>query len=180
VPPIRAIKRASAIVEAQWAARDRGPERYVTEQPPYSILTRGIEAEVLPTCAKYGMGVIPYSPLGGGWLSGRRRKGADVSTPASAARQRLVDRYDMSLPANQRKLEAAEALARLAEEAGMSLIELAIAFVLDHAAVTAAIIGPRTIEQLEIVPPGTNLNPADAGWVSPALKPAARQRQATS
>jgi aryl-alcohol dehydrogenase-like predicted oxidoreductase len=156
----------SAIVEAQWAARDRGLERYVTEQSPYSILTRGIEAEVLPTCAKYGMGVIPYSPLGGGWLSGRWRKGADVPTPASAARQRLVDRYDMSLPANQRKLEAAEALARLAEEAGMSLIELAIAFVLDHAAVTAAIIGPRTIEQLEIVPPGTNLNPADAGWVS--------------
>jgi aryl-alcohol dehydrogenase-like predicted oxidoreductase len=99
VPPIRAIKRAIAIVEAQWAARDRALERYVTEQPPYSILTRGIEAEVLPTCASYGMGVIPYSPLGGGWLSGRRRrKGADMPTPASAARQRVVDRYDIRFP----------------------------------------------------------------------------------
>jgi aryl-alcohol dehydrogenase-like predicted oxidoreductase len=190
----------SAIVEAQWAARDRGLQRYVTEQPPYSILTRGIEAEVLPTCAQYGMGVIPYSPLGGGWLSGRWRKDAETPTPTSPARQRLVDRYDMSLPANQRKLEAAEALAHLAEEAGMSLIELAIAFVLNHPAVTAAIIGPRTMEQLEsqlpaadvvldealldrideIVPPGTNLNPADAGWASPALQPAARRRQAKS
>jgi aryl-alcohol dehydrogenase-like predicted oxidoreductase len=190
----------SAIVEAQWAARDRRLQRYVTEQPPYSMLTRGIEAEVLPTCAKYGMGVIPYSPLGGGWLSGRWRKGADLPTPTSAARRRLADRYDMSLPANQRKLEAAEALAHLAEEAGMSLIELAIAFVLDHPAVTAAIIGPRTMEQLEsqlpaadvvldealldrideIVAPGTNLNPADAGWTSPALQPAARRRPAKS
>jgi aryl-alcohol dehydrogenase-like predicted oxidoreductase len=190
----------SAIVEAQWAARDRGLERYVTEQPPYSILVRGIEAEVLPTCAKYGMGVIPYSPLAQGWLSGRWRKDAETPTPTSPARQRLVERFDMSLPANQRKLEATEALAQLAEEAGMSLIELAIAFVLNHPAVTAAIIGPRTMEQLEsqlpaadvvldealldrideIVPPGTNLNPADAGWVNPALQPAARRRQAKS
>ncbi|MCW3063480.1 MAG: aldo/keto reductase [Solirubrobacterales bacterium] len=187
----------SAIVEAQWTARDRGLQRYVTEQPPYSILVRGIEAEVLPTCAKYGIGVIPWSPLAGGWLSGRYRKGADVPPPASAARRRLVDRYDMSLPANQRKLDAADALARVAEEAGMSLIELAIAFVINHPAVTAAIIGPRTMEQLEsqlpaadvvldqalldrvdeIVPPGTNINPADGGWVNPALQPAARRRQ---
>jgi aryl-alcohol dehydrogenase-like predicted oxidoreductase len=186
----------SAIVEAQWRARDRDLQRYVTEQPPYSMLTRGIEAEVLPTCAKYGMAVVPYSPLGGGWLSGRWRKDTETPTPASPARQRLVDRFDMSLPANQRKLEAAEALAQLAEEAGMSLIELAIAFVLNHPAVTAPIIGPRTMEQLEsqlpaadvvlddalldrideIVPPGTNLNPADAGWQSPALQPTTRRR----
>jgi aryl-alcohol dehydrogenase-like predicted oxidoreductase len=190
----------SAIVEAQWAARDRGLQRYVTEQPPYSILTRGIEAEVLPTCAKYGMGVIPWSPLAGGWLSGRYRKDADVPAPTSAARRRLANRYDLSLPANQRKLDAADQLAQLAEEAGMSLIELAIAFVLNHPAVTAAIIGPRTMEHLEsqlaaadvvldealldrideIVPPGTNLNPADGGWVTPALEPAARRRQGKS
>jgi aryl-alcohol dehydrogenase-like predicted oxidoreductase len=187
---------ASLIVEAQWTARDRGLHRFVTEQPPYSMLARGIEAEVLPTCAKYGMGVIPWSPLSGGWLSGRYRKDADVPTPTSEARQRLVDRYDMSLPANQRKLDAADALGRLAEEAGMSLIEMAIAFVLNHPAVTAAIIGPRTMEQLEsqlpaadivlddalldrideIVAPGTNVNPADAGWISPALQPEARRR----
>lgn len=126
------------------------------------------------------------------------RKGAERVTPFSPARRRLVAaRYDLSLPENQRKLEATEALAQLAEEAGRSLIELAIAFVLNHPAVTAAIIGPRTMEQLEaqlpaadvtldaalldridqIVPPGINLNPADGGWVNPALQPAARRRQ---
>jgi aryl-alcohol dehydrogenase-like predicted oxidoreductase len=186
----------SAIVEAQWAARDRHLERFVCEQPPYSILVRGIEAEVLPTCTRYGMGVITYSPLTQGWLSGRYRTGSEVQGPVSAARQRLAERFDLSLPANQRKLEAAEALAQLAEEAGLSLIELAIAFVLNHPAVTAAIIGPRTMEQLqsqlpaadvvldpalldridELVPPGTNLNPADGGWTNPALQPAARRR----
>jgi aryl-alcohol dehydrogenase-like predicted oxidoreductase len=191
---------ASLIVEAQWVARERGLHRFVTEQPPYSMLARGIEAEVLPTCATFGMGVIPWSPLSGGWLSGRWRKDADAPAPTSAARQRLTDRYDLSLPANQRKLEAADALARLAEEAGISLIEMAIAFVINHPAVTAAIIGPRTMEQLEgqlpaadlvlddalldrideIVPPGVNINPADGGWVSPALAPAARRRHPKS
>jgi aryl-alcohol dehydrogenase-like predicted oxidoreductase len=191
---------APTIVEAQWAARERRLQRYVTEQPPYSMLARGVEAEVLPTCAKYGMGVIPWSPLSGGWLSGRWRKDAEAPAPTSAARQRLTDRYDLSLPANQRKLEAADALARLAEEAGMSLIEMAIAFVINHPAVTAAIIGPRTMEQLEsqlpaadvvldealldrideIVTPGINVNPADAGWANPALEPTARRRSRTS
>lgn len=151
---------------------------------------------MLPTCARYGMGVISWSPLAGGWLSGRYRKDADQAAPFSAARRRLAERFDLSLPANQRKLEAAEALAKLAEEAGMSLIEMAIAFVLNYPAVTAAIIGPRTMEQLEsqlpaadvvldaalldrideIVPPGTNINPADGGWANPALQPAARRR----
>jgi aryl-alcohol dehydrogenase-like predicted oxidoreductase len=187
---------SSAIVEAQWAARDRHLQRFVCEQPPYSILVRGIEAEVLPTCSRYGMGVITYSPLAQGWLSGRYRTGSEVQGPVSAARQRLSERFDLTLPANQRKLEAAEALAQLAEEAGLSLIELAIAFALNHPAVTAVIIGPRTMEQLEsqlpaadvaldqalldridqIVPPGINLNPADGGWVNPALQPAARRR----
>jgi aryl-alcohol dehydrogenase-like predicted oxidoreductase len=187
---------ASLIVEAQWAAHDRGLHRFVSEQPPYSMLARGIETEVLPTCSRYGMGVIPWSPLSGGWLSGRWRKDADTPTPTSAARQRLTDRYDLSLPANQRKLDAADALAELAEEAGLSLIEMAIAFVINHPAVTSAIIGPRTMEQLEsqlpaadvvldpalldrideIVPPGVNVNPADGGWVPPALEPSARRR----
>jgi aryl-alcohol dehydrogenase-like predicted oxidoreductase len=174
----------SAIVQAQWAAHDRGLQRYVCEQPPYSMLARGIETDVLPTCARYG------------WLSGKWRKNADALEPMSQARKRLVDRYDLSMPVNQRKLDAADQLAQLAEEAGMSLIEMAIAFVTDHPAVTAAIIGPRTMEQLEsqlpaaeialsddvldrideIVAPGTNINPADSGWVSPALQPSARRR----
>jgi aryl-alcohol dehydrogenase-like predicted oxidoreductase len=185
----------SAIVDAQYIARDRGRERFLTEQPTYSILTRNIENEVLPVCQRYGMGVIPYSPLAGGWLSGRYRKD-DATGPTSAARQRLANRFDMSLPENQRKLEAAEALAKLADQAGLTLIEMAIAFVLRHPAVTAPIIGPRTMDHLEsqlaaadvvltadvldrideIVPPGVTLNPADNGWVSPSLQPAARRR----
>jgi aryl-alcohol dehydrogenase-like predicted oxidoreductase len=188
---------ASAIVEAQWTARDRHLQRYVTEQPPYSMLARAVEADVLPTCAEHGMGVIPWSPLSGGWLSGRYRKDSDISAPASAARQRLADRYDLALPANQRKLEAADALGRLADEAGIPLVQLAIAFVLNHPAVTAPIIGPRTMEHLEsqlpatdvvldqaildrideIVTPGVNINPADSGWANPALAPEARRRQ---
>jgi aryl-alcohol dehydrogenase-like predicted oxidoreductase len=186
----------SAIVEAQWTAADRGRERFRCEQPPYSMLTRAIENDVLPTCARYGMGVIPWSPLAGGWLSGRYRQDTGGPEPASAARRALATRFDLSLPENQRKLDAAEQLTELAGQAGITLIEMAIAFVLRHPAVTAAIIGPRTMEHLEsqlpaagvqltgdvldridtIVPPGVTLNPADNGWVSPALQPAARRR----
>ncbi len=187
---------AREIVKAQWVARERGLQRYVCEQPPYSILARGIEADVLPACQDFGMGVIPWSPLAGGWLSGRWRKGAEDLTSRRSAM--IPQRYDLSIPANQAKLEAADALARVAEEAGLSLIHLALAFVIRHPAVTAAIIGPRTIEQLEsqlgaadvhvqldtalldrideIVAPGRTVNPADAGWANPALAPAARRR----
>jgi aryl-alcohol dehydrogenase-like predicted oxidoreductase len=186
---------ASQIVEAQWVARDRNLQRFVTEQPPYSILVRHTEADILPTCARHGMGVLTYSPLAGGWLSGRWRTDIDLPTP-SPARQRLVARYDMSLPVNQRKLEAAEVLGQLAEQAGLSLIEMAIAFVLNHPAVSSAIIGPRNIEHLEsqlpaadihltadvldrideIVTPGTLINPADSSYTNPALEPSARRR----
>jgi aryl-alcohol dehydrogenase-like predicted oxidoreductase len=182
----------AAIVEAQWVAERRTRERFMCEQPPYSLLVRGIEADVLPLCRDYGMGVISWSPLAGGWLSGRWRKGQEM--PTSSRADRLPHRFDLSIPGNQRKLEAVEQLALLAEEAGMTLIEMALAFVINHPAVTSAIIGPRTMEQLEsqlpaadvtlsadvldrideIVPPGTNLNPADAGWQNPALAPAAR------
>jgi aryl-alcohol dehydrogenase-like predicted oxidoreductase len=187
---------ASAIVEAQWVAERRGRERFRCEQPPYSLLVRGVEADVLPTCERYGMGVIPWSPLAGGWLSGRHRLGAEQ--PASARARRLPHRFDMSLPGNQRKLEAADALARLAEDSGMTLIEMALAFVIRHPAVTAAIIGPRTMAHLEsqlpaaeislsdgvldaiddIVAPGRNVNPEDGGWTNPALAKAARRRPA--
>ncbi len=185
---------ASQIVEAQWVAKRRGRERFVCEQPPYSILVRGVENDVLPTCQRHGMGVIPWSPLAGGWLTGRYRLGQDV--PSSHRAQRIPGRYDMSLPGNQRKLEAADALAKLADEAGVTLIEMALAFVIRHPGVTSAIIGPRTMEQLEsqltgadaeltddvldrideVVPPGVNLNPADGGWSNPALEPSARRR----
>jgi aryl-alcohol dehydrogenase-like predicted oxidoreductase len=184
---------ASALVDAQYIARDRGRERFVTEQPTYSILTRNIEHEILPLTQRYGMGVLSYSPLAGGWLSGRYRKDEHSGPVASA---RPANRFDMSLPENQRKLDAADALGKLADDAGIGLIDLAIAFVLRHPGVTSAIIGPRTMEHLEsqlaaadvelsedllnrideIVPPGVTLNPADNGWISPYLQPAARRR----
>jgi aryl-alcohol dehydrogenase-like predicted oxidoreductase len=187
---------AHQIVEAQWTAERRGRERFRCEQPPYSMLIRRAEADVLPVCESYGLGVIPWSPLAGGWLSGRYGRGGD--SPASSRRAAMLpSRYDMSLPGNQRKLEAAEQLGELAEQAGMTLIEMAIAFVINHPAVTAAIIGPRTAEQLdsqlpaaetrlseelldridEIVPPGTNVNPADTGWDPPWLTDPARRRR---
>jgi aryl-alcohol dehydrogenase-like predicted oxidoreductase len=185
---------ASEIVKAQWVARERRLQRFVCEQPPYSILARGIETDVLPACRDLGMGVIAWSPLAGGWLSGRWRKGAEDLTSRRAAM--IPQRYDLSIAANQAKLEAADALARLADEAGVSLIHLALAFVIRHPAVTAAIIGPRTMEQLEsqlgaaevqldtalldrideVVAPGTTVNPRDAGWTNPALAAAARRR----
>ena len=137
----------SQIVEAQWTAERRGRERFMCEQPPYSILVRGVENEVLPVCQRYGMGVIPWSPLAGGYLSGRYRQGEEP--PKSSRAERLPHRFDLSIPANQRKFDAAVALGELAEDAGLTLIELALAFVIRHPAVTAAIIGPRTMEHLE-------------------------------
>jgi aryl-alcohol dehydrogenase-like predicted oxidoreductase len=186
---------AHEIVEAQWVAQRRARERFVTEQPPYSLLVRGIEADVLPVCQRFGIGVIPWSPLAGGFLSGRHRR--DAPPPASTRLGRLPQRYDVSLPANRRKAELAIALGELAGEAGLTLIELALAFVLAHPAVSSAIIGPRTMEHLEsqlgapaavldgalldriddLIPPGTNVNAADAGYLPPALTtPALRRR----
>ena len=188
------------IVEAQWVADRRGHERFRCEQPPYSILVRGIEAGVLPTCQKYGVGVIVWSPLAGGWLTGRFRKDTDVDMTRGRA-QRLPLRFDPALPANQAKLAAVEELIKIAADAGSSLIHLALAFVTTHPAVTSAIIGPRTMDQLtdllagatvtldddildridQIVPPGVTLNPADAGWQPPVLAdPAARRRPLSS
>ena len=184
---------ASLIVEAQWTARDSGLVRPHTEQPPYSMLNRAVESEVLPVCRQYGLGVIPWSPLAGGFLSGR----AGDLWPTSPARAALTDIFDPALPTNQRKIEAAQRLAELAAEAGLTLIQLAIAFVLNHPAVTAPIIGPRTMEHLEsqlaaadvtlsedvldridaIVPPGVALNPADAGFENAALQRGSLRRR---
>jgi aryl-alcohol dehydrogenase-like predicted oxidoreductase len=176
---------ASEIVEAQWTAERRGHGRFRTEQPPYSLLTRAIEYDVLPTCLRHGMGVLSYSPLAGGWLSGRYRKGQEVSGPGSAARaQRFPGAYDSANPANAAKLDAADAFGALADETGITLVQMAVAFVLRHPAVSSAIIGPRTMEHLDaylaadgielpidlldridqIVPPGVTVNVADNMW----------------
>jgi aryl-alcohol dehydrogenase-like predicted oxidoreductase len=183
------------IVEAQWVAERRCRERFVCEQPPYSMLVRGIEREMLPVAQNYGMGVIPWSPLAGGWLSGKWRKGADDLTSRRSAM--LPERYDLSRPENQRKLDAADALGRLADDSGMSLVHMAVAFVMQHPAVTAAIIGPRTMEQLEtqlgaadvaltddildrideIVPPGQNIAAGDHGYQPPSVTDASLRRR---
>jgi aryl-alcohol dehydrogenase-like predicted oxidoreductase len=185
---------ASQIVEAQWVARERNLQRFVTEQPAYSILARAIEADILPTVTRHGMGVLSYSPLTGGWLSGRWRK--DAGQVSSSRAGRLPERFDITTPENQRKLDAVEQLAQLADETVITLIELAIAFVLNHPAITAAIIGPRTMDQLdsqlaaaevtldtavldridEIVAPGTTVNPVDNSFDNPALSRTARRR----
>jgi aryl-alcohol dehydrogenase-like predicted oxidoreductase len=183
----------SEIVEAQWKARELGLQRFRTEQPPYSLLVRGIELDVLPTAKRHGMGILSYSPLAGGWLSG---SWTASSSPMAPNRKALVARFDMSLPENQRKLEVVELLAALAGDAGLSLIELAIAFTANHPAVTSPIIGPRTMEHLEsqlpaadvtldpalldrideIVRPGVNLNLADTSYGEQVLVPGRRRR----
>jgi aryl-alcohol dehydrogenase-like predicted oxidoreductase len=183
----------SQIVEAQAASRDRGLARFVTEQPPYSILVRGVEQDVLPTTQRHGMGTLTYSPLDGGWLSGKWRKDA-APAPTSAARPSA--RFDMTSVANQQKLDVVDALAQVADESGTTLIELAIAFVINHPGVTSAIIGPRAMEQLvsqlsaadvtlstevldridELVAPGVTLNPDDNSYGATELAPSARRR----
>lgn len=191
----------SEIVEARWAAERRGRERFRTEQPPYSLLTRAVEYDVLPTCLRHGLGVMVYSPLSGGWLSGKYRKGrGEIQGPGSAIRaQRFGWAYDLADPANAAKFEAADALGALADEAGLTLVQLAIAFAVRHPAVTSAIVGPRTMEHLAcylaaddvelsaeildridaIVPPGHTVNVADNNWATSttALDPASRRRE---
>jgi aryl-alcohol dehydrogenase-like predicted oxidoreductase len=185
---------AHQIVEAQWVAQRRNRERFVTEQPPYSILVRSIEADVLAVCQRYGMGVLPWSPLAGGWLSGAFGEGKQNTSRRAS---RIPDRYDMTLDGNRRKLQVVSELSAVADKAGLTLLEMSIAFCLAHPAVTSPIIGPRTMEQLEsllaaserrlsaetldaideIVPPGTNLNAADAGWTPPELENAKLRRR---
>src|SRR5262249_24839234 len=131
---------ASQIVEAQWTADRRGHGRFRTEQPPYSMLARAIEYDLLPTCLRHAMGGVAYSPLAGGWLSGKYRKGQEVIGPGSPARARNSAAYDATNPANAAKLDAADALGTLADQAGITLIQTAIAFAVRHPAVTSAII----------------------------------------
>jgi aryl-alcohol dehydrogenase-like predicted oxidoreductase len=188
------------MVEAQWIAERRGLSRFRTEQPPYSILVRHIELDVLPVAQAYGMGVLVWSPLCRGWLTGRYRRGAFDRSPESragrAAGRQVASQFDESRPAIQRKLDLVEDLLKVAADAGMPLQHLAIAFTLAHPAVTSAIIGPRTMEQLEdlvsgadlrldgstldaideLVPPGTTVDEDDRGFDPWWLQPAARRR----
>lgn len=180
---------ASDIVEAQWAAERRGLERFRTEQPPYSILNRGIEREVLPVCERYGMGALVWSPLGGGLLTGRYRKGRQATTHRAGFGFRHLS--------DERRLDAVERLITLAQDAGIPLTHLAMAFAIAHPGVTSAIIGPRTMDHLddllagaeitlddkildqidEIVPPGTDVGALDMAYVPPAISSLSLRRR---
>ncbi|MGY6502129.1 MAG: aldo/keto reductase [Acidimicrobiales bacterium] len=186
---------AEDLVDAAWVARTRGRELFRTEQPPYSILTRGIEAHVLPVVERLGMTAVVWSPLNGGWLTGKYRRGVDAPADSRAATN--PDHFDHGGPLHDAKLDAVEALITLADEAGISLTHMALAFTVRHPAVTSAIIGPRTLDQLtdqlgaadldldddvldridQIVAPGTTINPADAGWVQPVLSDVRARRR---
>ncbi len=172
---------ASDIVEAQWVAERRGLERFRTEQPTYSILNRGIESEVLPVAQRYGMGTIVWSPLAQGMLTGRIRKGQQTDVRRAAHFTHLSD---------ERRLDAVEQIVALAEQAGVKMTHLAMAFAVAHPGVTSALLGPRTMEQLDdllagidvtlsddvldridqIVPPGTDVGKLDMAYVPPAVQ----------
>jgi aryl-alcohol dehydrogenase-like predicted oxidoreductase len=187
---------AYRIVQAQWAAREHHLSRYVTEQPSYSILQRGIETHVLPVTEEYGLGVLAWSPLASGWLTGAVRAGREISTHRSAV---LPQRFDLTVPANQARLDAVERLAKVAEAADLTMVQLALGFVTAHPAVTSALIGPRTLDHLHsqlaaadtvlpadvldaidaIVAPGVDLAADEKFDTPPALlDPALRRRVA--
>jgi aryl-alcohol dehydrogenase-like predicted oxidoreductase len=188
---------AEQIIDAYWVADRRALLRFRTEQPPYSLLARGIESSVLPICQQLGMGVLTWSPLAWGFLSGRYREAQDIDL--TVGRPALAPhRFDPALPGNAAKFQAVERLTELAASVGCSLPELAVAFPMAHPAVTSVIIGPRTMQQLQdlldgaslalkddildridqIVPPGTNLYKPDEAWSLPALADPARRRRA--
>jgi len=181
-------------VQAQWAARKHHLGRFVTEQPGYSILQRGIETHVLPVAEEYELGVLAWSPLASGWLSGAIREGREITTSRATT---LPARFDLSVASNQARLDAVEQLAKVAEQAGLTMIQLALGFVTAHPGVTSAIIGPRTLEHLnsqlaaadtvlsadvldaidEIVAPGLDLAPEEKFDTPPALlDPSLRRR----
>jgi aryl-alcohol dehydrogenase-like predicted oxidoreductase len=189
------------IVEAQWASERRGLERFVCEQPPYSIFVRSAELDVLPVCRSYGMGVIVWSPLAGGWLGGRYRRGTEAPEDSRAVRyaQRgspIAKRYDPAQQENQSKLDLVDDLGVVADKVGLSLPALAMAFTLAHPSVTSSIIGPRTPPQLDqllesadvrldaetldaidqLVTPGSVVYDFDRGWSPPWMEPAVRRR----
>lgn len=182
---------AEWLVEAQWVADRRGAVPPRVEQPPYSVLVRGIERDVLPTCRRHGIGTIVWSPLNGGWLTGKYRRDVDPDATSRAVRE--ADHFDWG--ADNPKHDAVEALMEVAADAGVSLLGLATGFVLAHPDISAALIGPRTPEQLdgllevadvrldastldridEIVAPGRDVNPADRQYDPPGLDQRARR-----
>lgn len=188
---------AHRIVEAQWTAREHHLSRYVTEQPSYSILQRGVETHVLPVAQTYGLGVMAWSPLASGWLSGAIRAGKEITTNRSGF---MPERFDLTLPSNRARLDAVEKLAAVARAADLTMIQLALGFVNSHPAVTSALIGPRTLEHLHsqldaadivladdvldaidaIVAPGVDLAPHEKSDSPPEILHASLRRRSNA
>jgi len=185
---------AYRIVEGQWAARGHNLGRYVTEQLNYSILNRGAEIDVLPVTEQYGLGVLVWSPLSSGWLSGAVRAGQEITTHRSNV---MPQRFDPDVPANRAKLDVVEQVAKVAADAGLTMIQLALGFVTAHPGVTSAIIGPRTMDHLQsqlaaadtvlsadvldaidkIVAPGVDLSPEEKIDARPSITDASLRRR---
>jgi diketogulonate reductase-like aldo/keto reductase len=171
----------SSIVEAQWIAERTGLQRFRTEQPPYSILNRGVEREVLPVAQRYGIGTLIWGPLAQGLLTGRVRTGQENTLRRAQLFRHLND---------QRRIDVVEQLMALAEAAGLPMTHLAIAFTIAHPGVTSALLGPRTMDHLDdllggatavlpdeildkiyqIAPPGTDVGTLDQDYTPPALQ----------
>ena len=185
---------AERIVEAQWSAEQNGYTPLSSEQPPYSVVTRHVERDVLPTCKRHGLGVLTWAPLNGGWLTG---KYSAATPPASSRADREPEHFDFGSPQKQQKLDVVAGLAAIAAEEGLSLPHLAIGFAIEHPAVASALVGPRSVAQLgelvgagtvslsrtaldridELVPPGTTINADDAGYDPPELQANHRRRK---
>ncbi|HLI38606.1 MAG TPA: aldo/keto reductase [Streptosporangiaceae bacterium] len=187
----------SRLVEARALAERRGHGFFRTEEVPYSMINRAVEYDLLPTCQRLGTGVLAFGVLGGGWLSGRYQDASTVRGAASPVRARR-SRMDAGDPANAAKLAAVQALGQIAQKAGLSLVQLATAFVLRHPGVTSAVIGPRTLDHLEgylaadgirlgddvldrvdaVVAPAVSIDVADTMWQhgTRALQAARRRR----
>lgn len=188
------------LVESLWASQRRGLDRFACEQSPYSIFVRHVEEDIFPVAERHGLGILAWSPLAAGWLTGKYRPGQEM--PAESRGRKgvmpfMAPRFDLSLPGNRLKLDLVVKLDEVAGAAGLPLSHMALAFALAHHAVTSIIVGPRTLAQLrelvagadvrldagtldaidEVVSPGTTLNPADRGWESPSMTPVARRRR---
>ena len=187
------------LLESLWASERRGLERFASEQPPYSIFVRHVEEDIFPMAQRHDLGILAWSPLAAGWLTGKYRSGQEMPAESRGGRGLMpfmAPRFDLSLPGNRRKLQLVDKLAEAARNAGLTETHMALAFAQAHPAVTSIIVGPRTVAQLRellqgvdvrldvdsldaidaIMPPGTTLNPADRGWEPPWMAPQARRR----
>jgi aryl-alcohol dehydrogenase-like predicted oxidoreductase len=148
------------LVRALWLSERHGYARFAWVQNSYSLLDRVPERELLPAITDLGLGFTPFSPLAGGWLTGKYRRGED---PPPGSRMTLrPEPYGHLVRAST--FDALDGLSRRAQEHGTSMAALALGWLLHQPAVTAVVVGPRSPEQLEPVRDAVRLQLADADW----------------